>query len=155
MDLILERAHCASDILSQLMAEAASDGQAADYLPSYLAHRISARPELLNRLMPGNHIDDIRTIDSILDRAIGTGSFKVRRKILEKTYRFVKDPSNAPRLCGSTYFEKAAEALPELFIDQAVSLASRMERLCETIEVHMHVGFPLFDDGMTSVTQAA
>jgi hypothetical protein len=146
LDKELERAREASDTFHHLMQHASQDSNATDYLPEYLAHRISDKPELMARLVPGNHLDDIRAIDAILDKRFGPVSFDKRRDILIKAYAFVKNPANAPKACGAAYFDIAADALGSLTVDDAVALTSRVERLREAVEIHLHVGFPLFEE---------
>lgn len=146
MDKDFELARTASDNFSKMMQQAASGAQVGDFLPDYLAHRISAKPELLARLVPGNHVDDIAAIDAILDSCIRPNSLERRRDILTIAYAFVCDPANAPHVCGAGYAGNAASALDMLSVDEAVCLTSRIEHLRATIEIHMHVGLPIFDE---------
>lgn len=136
------------------MQHATQDSNVTDYLPEYLAHRMSAKPELMARLVPGNHLNDIKVVDAILDKRFGPDSYDMRRDILAKAYAFVKNPANAPKACGAAYFDIVAGVLGSLTVDDAVALTSRVERLREAVEIHLHVGFPLFeeDESWTTVS---
>lgn len=146
MDTDFELAQIASDKFSLKMQQDSLEARAWDFLPDYLAHRISAKPELLARLAPGSHLNDIAVIDAILDRSVRPDSLERRRDILTRAYAFVSDPENAPHVCGAAYSQNAASVLNMLTVDEAVSLTSRIEHLRAAIAIHLHVGLPIFGE---------
>ncbi len=64
--------------------------------PAYLAHGVSRKPDLLEKVSEGRVSDEISAIDGILDNAVGFGanSYEKRLAILEKAAQYVTRPAD-------------------------------------------------------------